>query len=724
MAKYAEITYARTRIVKPSVDNSSPVSLDDNPANQFLGNEVQNNYQRFADVYIEVRDENGTKVPGNYATVNYQEYYDGVPGPIGTATLIGLKTKLFSDALLYEAGQDFVYTFDVIIVGNVIENNGAYVPPGVCDATINSIVIDKKESNTGSNNGQITINASTSAGPLEYRLNTGDYQPGATFNNLAGGGYTATVRDARGCIVAQNFSLPSVANLLLSDPTVNLGNGNISRWSAAFNPVVFTYQRRDFGISLIYADASHNATFIVNGALGAGAVILAADDWVYINAGAYNGVYKVLSVNLGSSTITINMSYMASTVTGGYININKLRPYYQVRTQITYQDKITGQVETIKATHRPNSSGLVKADVSSFLQSLLRAKDDSDNTQVNYRDDNLSASYTVSYAEVWQNVATGTDTEPAYINIPQPYYALYAARQLGDAHGGNMAAFVPFKSVDGASKRARWITDFAEPAYSAGYPFDIGFIYSEDLAGQNVYCEITPLDINRQPLPDSVENTYLLNEDSSFLLNQDNSKLVIFRQPVTNEPITQSIAQHIGLNRLRINTAFNNRVHYFNIELKYADAGNTIHTVTQTQTIRVDTAGNLQSVYLRWIGLTGSWNYYRFVHNQEVTLDVQNAVIVKNHIIDWANQDAMEDVISKSAGVKMKVMAEDLSVADIKGLQSIKYSPKVQMLVSNNPIKWQTVVLNTATFAEYETRNGQAPFSITFNLPGLNIQTQ
>jgi len=72
----------------------------------------------------------------------------------------------------------------------------------------------------------------------------------------------------------------------------------------------------------------------------------------------------------------------------------------------------------------------------------------------------------------------------------------------------------------------------------------------------------------------------------------------------------------------------------------------------------------------------------------------------------------------------MKVIAEDLSVSDIKGLQSIKYSPKVQMLVNKNPLKWQTIVINTATYSEYETLNGHAPFSITFNMPSINIQTQ
>jgi hypothetical protein len=174
---------------------------------------------------------------------------------------------------------------------------------------------------------------------------------------------------------------------------------------------------------------------------------------------------------------------------------------------------------------------------------------------------------------------------------------------------------------------------------------------------------------------------------------------------------------------LLIDEDFPTDARYFNITLKYND-GTNIHAITQTQTVRIDDAVDEQSVYLRWIGLSGSWNYYRFVYNQEVSLDVQNATIIKNFVTDWENQQGIEEVISKTAGQKMKVMAEDLSVADIKGLQSIKYSPKVQMLVNRNPVKWQTIVLNTATFSEYETLNGQAPFSVTFNMPSINIQTQ
>ncbi|HTD97922.1 MAG TPA: hypothetical protein VK668_01480 [Mucilaginibacter sp.] len=197
-----------------------------------------------------------------------------------------------------------------------------------------------------------------------------------------------------------------------------------------------------------------------------------------------------------------------------------------------------------------------------------------------------------------------------------------------------------------------------------------------------------------------------------------------FEEYVAGQTVsTTPLPERLGLNRLLISDGFPPEARYFTIALKYADEHST-HTITQTQTIRIDDAVDEQSVYLRWIGLSGSWNYYRFVYNQEISLDVQNATIIKNYVADWENQDGIEDVITKDAGQKMKVMAEDLSIKDIKGLQSIKYSPKVQMLVSKNPVKWQTIVINTATYSEYETLNGQAPFSVTFNMPSINIQTQ
>lgn len=684
-------------------------------------------------VYIALFDaDTGEPANGNYATVSYTQNINGT-STNSQVTIPGQSMAIFT-GLIRDTNPFSLFFTSFTVTG--ISASPEVPPPGnPCDLTIDYVSIDHQESAPGAADAQITVNARSSYGPIQYSLDNTIFQVSPIFTDLTSGVKTAYVKDANGCAGQSVITITPQNNILISTPAVTLPGGNVSRWSAAFNPIVFTYQRKDFGITDAVADdATHNAVISVNcdttaikSAIDANKtaadnaqklnIILTNNNpvYVYIATDVYKGTYEVIGVP-ETGKLLIKTPFI-STATG-FININLLRPYYQVRTQIAYTDAITGQEMNITSTNRPDNTGLVKADLSNFLQSLLRAKDRSDYAAINYRDTDLCASYQVAYAEYWDGKLTAGQSL-TNSQVPEVHYVLYAAKQLGERYGGNLAAYVPFRSVLDDTQRAKWVTDFSEPAYSNGYPFDIGFIYSEALLGLQLYCELTPLDINRNPLPGGAQNSYLLNEDGSWLLNQDNSKLIIAGQNAINF----DVPGQLGLNRLRIDTTFGPEVYFFNIALKYDD-GETTHIITQIQTIRIDDAVDDQSVYLRWIGLSGSWNYYRFVYNQEVSLDVQNAVIIKNYVSDWEHQDGIEQVINKSAGQKMKVMAEDLSLADIKGLQSIKYSPKVQMLVNKNPVKWQTIVINTATYSEYETRNGQAPFSITFNLPGINIQSQ
>jgi hypothetical protein len=675
----------------------------------------------------------GQPVNGNNVTVTYTQ---NINGYVTEAQVIisGQSASVYHGEISNSDPENFFFT--KFQIENVSEAPVNTAPVNFCDLKINYVHVDNPESAPGASDGQITVNASSSYGPITYSLNNVTFQSSPIFSGLTGGIKTVYVTDPNDCNGTATITLPVLTSLLVSDPSENFGNNNISRWNAAFNPIVFTYQRKDFEVIAVELDTmtgnaavsatcdttsiataiSSNNRAIANAA--ALDIVLNNNNpvYVYLSTPAYTGTFNVSAIS-DTGKLVLNTPFVSNST--GYININLLRPYYQVRTKITYIDPISGQTNSIVSTNRPDNKGLVKCDVSNFLQSLLRAKDDSDFTQVNYRDTNLSASYQVAYAEYWDGKSIGNQTL-TYIPIANPYYVAYAAKQLGQRYGGNLAQFVPFKMVTDSSQLAHWVTDFAEPAYSNHYPFDIGFIYSDDLVGLQLYCELTQLDINRIPLPGGSQTTYILNDDNSWLLNQDGSRLIITNQTASNTPIPGQL----GLNRLLINENFDRDVYYFTLALKYNDQDGIAQAVTQTQAIRVDDAVDEQSVYLRWIGLNGSWNYYRFVFNQEMTLDVQNAVIIKNYVSDWENQDGIEDVIGKSAGQKMKVMAEDLSIADIKGLQSIKYSPKVQILVNKTPVKWQTVVLNTATFTEYETINGRAPFSVTFNLPAINIQTQ
>lgn len=294
--------------------------------------------------------------------------------------------------------------------------------------------------------------------------------------------------------------------------------------------------------------------------------------------------------------------FVASSNTTGFVNINTLRSYYKVVTKVTFQDKYSGETKTVLSTNRPDKTGLIRADLSSFLQSLLRATDESDYTQINYRDDNLSASYQIAYQELWGNA--DADEQDNWISVGSPYYITYSAKQLGDLHGGNMAAYVPFKTLLNPNQRAKWVTDFTEPAYSIGYPFDIGFIYSENLVGLDIYYELIMLDANRKPLSGTPGTVYLLNDDSTYLLYQDTGRFIISQYGAT----AHLTPNQLGLNRLLINADFPQEARYFNLTLKYNDDANNEHAVTQTQTVRIDDAVDDQSVYLRWIGLSGSGN--------------------------------------------------------------------------------------------------------------------
>ncbi|WP_295711009.1 hypothetical protein [Mucilaginibacter sp.] len=675
------------------------------------------NDQVYGDAHIFLTDsETGQPTNGNNVVVTFTQ---NVNGNISErkVTMPGQSIKIFA-GLIADSMTGYFVSFSTPQIGTVPDPQP---PVNVCDLKINFIHVDKPESAPGAADAQITINASSSYGPVIYSTDIGTtWQVSPIFSNLSGGIVSVEVKDTNslGCTAYGSISIPTLSDLLTSDPSVTLSGGNVSRWNAAFNPVVFTYQRKDFSVSGITADNETGyANIAVNTTLTnlAGDYLVKAGDKIYLNAGLYQGVYEIVK------PYTYNQLIIKTPFTGngnGFININNLRPYYKVITQITYMDKLTDRQETITSNNRPDGTGLIKADLSNFLQSLLRPADTSDYTQTNFRDDNLSASYQIKYAEHWDDGTPDGHTSD-FVSISHPYYVVYAAKQLGDRYGGNLAEFVPFASISDPTQRARWITDFAEPAYSIGYPFDIGFIYSEELIGLPLYCELNLLDINRNPLAGEPQAPHLVNDDGSWLLNQDGGKYVIAGQSLLNIPVPGQL----GLNRLLINSSFPREAFYFNLTLKYDDE-HTTHTITQTQIVRIDDAVDDQSVYLRWIGLSGSWNYYRFVFNQELSLDVQNATIIKNYVHDWENQQGIEEVISKTAGQKMKLLAEDLSIADIKGLQSIKYSPKVQMLVNNNPVKWQTIVINSATFSEYETRNRQAPFSITFNMPSINIQTQ
>ncbi|MEO6850715.1 MAG: hypothetical protein ABI203_03415, partial [Mucilaginibacter sp.] len=269
-------------------------------------------------VFIELRDAaTGQLTDGNNVPITYEINLNGTITTY-TITLPGQSYLIYYGTL--SNSDPFSHYFTQFQVTNVGTAPDPDPPVNQCDLQLNSITVDKSESYPGSLDAQVTVNATSSYLPIMYSKDGGaTYQSSPTFTGLTGGAHQFHVVDSNtlGCSADGGANIPTLTSLLVSDPSVDLGNGNISRWNAAFNPVVFTYQRKDFEVTSITNDAlTGKAVININvffTSSGPGTTIIKGD-LVYINAGTYKGVYPVVSMNSNSSLIVDTP--FTSTATG------------------------------------------------------------------------------------------------------------------------------------------------------------------------------------------------------------------------------------------------------------------------------------------------------------------------------------------------------------------------------------------------------------------------
>lgn len=807
--------------------------------------------QTFGQVFISIFDAD-TNLPanGDGCTVTWNQNINGTVTNESTV-IMGLSVSIYT-GLIYDSAPGGFFT--LFTITSLTPGTGIPPDPAADDLTIVNI-ITTPESAIGAADGTVTINATSSFPAILYSLDNSTFQSSNVFTGQISGSGTAYVTDANSGAKSSPYTVELLGNILATDPTVDLGNGNLSRWNAAFNPIWFKYQRKDFEVTSVTLDSgTGNILVAVNADMTnvkARSVITtlygnidSVGDFVYINTEKYAGSYEVLSKTTG--TLVLNTPYTVDDTTG-FININSLRPSYYIETIITYIDQLTGKFATITSKNYPFPDGHCNVDLSSFLKSLLIVKDYSGYNILNYRDLQLSASYTINYAEVW------TGNTPVFASITRPFYVLFVAMQLQQIGGGNMQEYVPYQQ---GFQPAKWLTSFLMPVYNHLFPFDLPFIFSEYMVGLSPYYVVILLDINKQPLTDqSVGDSFLLNEDGSFLLQEDGGKFIIASQQLINYPIVE----RVGLNRLLINFTPPSLCWYFSVQLKYDTGGapaifnvalteatspNFIDgngqlkingndvldiyssgsssfttaaggaysfealtnsasaatnpkirlTITRTigagsptviydnqipaipgasmvktgiaqidatytvqittadtttpvtliniadttpvtvqtypltvpQICRIDQNTTDRQIYVRWIGLLGSWEYYTFCYNQMKTLEVFNTVTIKDFIVNWEFEDTIVDVISKNANEKLTVYAENVSVDDITALRGLKTSPKAQIFIGPvvSGYNWLTINSGDANYTEIETRINAYSLAVTFALPNLNLQYQ
>jgi len=108
---------------------------------------------------------------------------------------------------------------------------------------------------------------------------------------------------------------------------------------------------------------------------------------------------------------------------------------------------------------------------------------------------------------------------------------------------------------------------------------------------------------------------------------------------------------------------------------------------------------------------------------QDKGLDTSVVDTYEPNLTDITNARGYIEETSRG-GVDNMTLYANLDIEDIEGVKTLLYSPNVEMLISQSPLKWQRVRPRVGSFALYSTNETKSQLSFTIDLPKQNIQVQ
>lgn len=641
------------------------------------------------------------------------------------------------------------------------------VTPPQCDLATQYIKTD--ESAQGAADGSIGATATSSFANPQVSIDNITFFPTPhVFGPIPPGVYTLYGKDDNGCTSAQQVTIGSFNNPIDGGytsglPQVEVAPGLISRWNAAFNPIVLNFAdapdptkknlRYEVNVSGIGFDVTGTYSPGIDGKTRADvsaflqSVVNSRDEFKY----------DVLNWRDLDRAASFNLKWRQVWNDGSGQWYFAPQPLYVTFSAKQLQSKYGGNM----AEYVPMETGGVLAPSTWNCQLLQTSTPD-------YIDGNVQIkSGTTIYADAFTNSSTffdmpagtpysieayvidGTLAPEAYIrmyvfkgsdfifaksipNVPgaslvysgiaQPG-AEYVVSVVADANPDSLDINIPDNDPvlppESASNLAKFLTPFEEPTAWQGLPYDNSFILSEYIVDKVLKVRTTSLDINKQPIAGGVINGYLLNNDAGYILGTDHSRLIIQQgalPPVAND----GIFEELGINRLMLagNPALN--VEYFQIQLCTGE-DNAPEYVTQPLIIKINKPCKDPYIYLKWLNTLGGWDYWRFGKDQLLQLTTADDIVIDRNVFDWENGDTIAEVIKKSAFSKASIGAQ-VSDKKISGLRELAYSTKVMVLTSLNPIQWQTVRVTPGSFDIRRTRSKVTELRFTITFPEINVQ--
>lgn len=460
----------------------------------------------------------------------------------------------------------------------------------------------------------------------------------------------------------------------------------ISKWVAAWHPVIWQFQRRDFDLVGCeeYTGSGGGWQLTVSGDQTAEIVV---GDTIYIyNATNINSNAVVTDCYYSAPNTIIVVDYTADTdpaFTDGFINLVEKRTGYFVEMEI-YDDSFVTKMFDDPAIFRDNATGLIKGDIQTWLQTRINQLrtslyQDYGSTVIN--DDFLGSAYGLKIREYWNEAGYGAwDWVRDEANDPEINYYVNAVKYIGDQYGQNMALFVPLASSTigewstGGKNLGKFLTMFESPTFFQGYPFDLSFIWDPSLPDNGITTKIVEVDAD-------INTDVLASLTTTFV----------------------DYSGHVC--RVIPTMAWTAGVYVRSFTLR-ATKGITNTAISESLMVYYNDGCVNNAEFFRWLNPRGGFDYWLFVKAQDYAHETGDEQVFEPFIENLADANARAITLTKDAQLTIKIGAENLSAQQINGLIWMTSSIMVQRhmgLDENNDHKWQTCRVKPGSFQYYKT---------------------
>ncbi len=272
-------------------------------------------------------------------------------------------------------------------------------------------------------------------------------------------------------------------------------NGINTRWNAVHHPITYTVQRRDQAVQIRFSNASGDTYINTVGAIDTSAVI-----GEYIQYIEPNGTVHVLQIlNASTNSMQVSGSLMG-TVAGGAVNYLSRQGYY-LETEVFHVDESNTYISLGKMKHITSKDATIEINVHTWLKSKATFPNSFGHDQINKAMFGEGGKYAIRFVEYYDGkghiVGQLFDID----------YWTNSAKQVGDIHGSNMGEYVPTID-DTRPSQAKFMTAFERLTYFEGFPFSLTFIYSDNIANNQITREEERFDLNGLSLSTSSDGLF------------------------------------------------------------------------------------------------------------------------------------------------------------------------------------------------------------------------